>query len=227
MILVTCRQLNQKSNRTVWWKVRQSHLVKCSCDFTKTKSKFSVEKNGPSKPNSSSPPSSTNSHSPTNTISSAPVIQCDSPPDSSTLDQKSNSSAQPNVAANVTGLNSTNPIDKATLIIEDTEDVTSPIIDTAPEQTGSLQKVSAFYSLMWNWCTLKWAKKKSVTCNSDNSAVAYPFYIYILPNGNIQLFSFINLKEKEKNNSRNELLSILMSILTPWHQVFIIYPLFD
>lgn len=120
---------------------------------------FSVEKNGPSKPNSSSPPTSTNSHSPTNTLSSAPANQADSPPrqpDSSTLDQKSNSSAQPTVAANVTGLNSTNPIDKPILKTEDTEEVTSRIIDTPEMTTGSLQKVSllvihngCFYVKFW------------------------------------------------------------------------------
>lgn len=73
--------------------------------------------------------------------------QSDSPPrqpDPSPLEQKSNASAQPTVAANVTGLNTTNAIDKPTLKTEDAEDVTSRIIDTAPEMTtGSLQKVSS------------------------------------------------------------------------------------
>lgn len=106
---------------------------------------FLVEKNGPSKPNSSSPPTSTNSHSPTNTLSSATANQSDSPPrqaDSSTLDQKSNSSAQPTAAANVTGFNSTNPIDKPALKAEDTEEVTGRVTDTPEMTTGSLQKVS-------------------------------------------------------------------------------------
>ncbi|KAG4075738.1 hypothetical protein HA402_003564 [Bradysia odoriphaga] len=100
-----------------------------------------IEKNDPSKPNSSSPPTSTNSHSTTITVSSAPFVNpADSPPrqpDASAPDQKS---VQPTAATNVTGLNSTNPIDKQTLQTEDKGDVTTSIIDTPEMTTGSLQK---------------------------------------------------------------------------------------
>lgn len=109
-------------------------------------SMMKIEKNGPSKPNSSSPPTSTNSHSTTITVSSAPVVNpADSPPrqpDASAPDQKS---AQPAAAANVTGLNSTNPIDKTALKTDDTEEVTTRIIDTPEMTTGSLQKYLADY----------------------------------------------------------------------------------